>query len=86
MSSMPELTHVLRQLQLPGILGTLEGRNPLPIKEEMTQTDFIGLILEDDIARREPRTVDPAPPQEDRLPQPDYPGRVRFFCVGFELP
>jgi len=52
MNPMPELTPMLKQLRLSGILASLETRNRQAIEEKMAYTDFLGLILQDEIARR----------------------------------
>jgi DNA replication protein DnaC len=43
---------MLKQLRLSGILDSLETRNRQAIEEKMAYTDFLGLILQDEIARR----------------------------------
>jgi len=52
MNPMPELTPMLKQLKLSGILDSLETRNRQAIEEKMAYTDFLGLIVQDEIARR----------------------------------
>jgi len=52
MNPMPELTPMLKQLRLSGILDSLETRNRQAVEEKMAYTDFLGLILQDEIARR----------------------------------
>ena len=52
MNPVPELTPMLKQLRLSGILDSLETRNRQAIEEKMAYTDFLGLILQDEIARR----------------------------------
>ena len=52
MNPMPELTPMLKHLRLSGILDSLETRNRQAIDEKMAYTDFLGLILQDEIARR----------------------------------
>jgi DNA replication protein DnaC len=52
MNPMPELTPMLKQLRLSGILDSLETRNRQAIEEKMAYTDFLGLIVQDEIARR----------------------------------
>jgi DNA replication protein DnaC len=52
MNPMPELTPMLKQLRLSGVLASLETRNRQAIDEKMAYTDFLGLILQDEIARR----------------------------------
>lgn len=52
MNPMPELTPMLKQLRLSGILDSLETRNRQAIEEKMAYTDFLALIVQDEIARR----------------------------------
>lgn len=52
MNPMPELTPMLKQLRLSGILDSLETRNRQAIEAKMAYTDFLGLIVQDEIARR----------------------------------
>lgn len=52
MNPMPELNPMLKQLRLSGILDSLEIRNRQAIEEKMAHTDFLALILQDEIARR----------------------------------
>jgi len=43
---------MLKQLKLSGILDSLETRNRQAIEAKMAYTDFLGLIVQDEIARR----------------------------------
>jgi len=52
MNPMPELTPMLKELKLSGILDTLEIRNRQAIDEKLAHTDFLALLLQDEIARR----------------------------------
>jgi len=52
MSPMPELVPMLKQLRLSGILSFLDLRNRQAIEEKMAYSDFLALILQDEIARR----------------------------------
>ncbi|CAB3733743.1 hypothetical protein LMG27174_06049 [Paraburkholderia rhynchosiae] len=51
---MPSLTH----LRLPGILDTLEARNREAIDRKLAYTDFLTLLIQDEIARRDQRKLD----------------------------
>ncbi len=52
MNPMPELNPLFKQLRLSGMLDSLETRNRQAIEEKMAYTDFLALILQDEIARR----------------------------------
>ena len=52
-----ELIPMLKQLRLSGILDSLEIRNRQAIDEKMAYTDFLALILQDEIARRSQNRV-----------------------------
>jgi DNA replication protein DnaC len=50
---LPSLTPHLKQLRLSGILDSLEARNRQAIEAKLTYTDFLTLLIEDEVARRE---------------------------------
>lgn len=52
MNPMPELTPMLKQLRLSGILDSLELRNRQAVDEKIPYSEFLGLLLQDEIARR----------------------------------
>ena len=54
----PELAPMLKQLRLSGILDSLESRNKQAIHAKMAYTDFLGLLISDEVARREQRKFD----------------------------
>ncbi len=58
MNPMPELTPMLKQLRLSGFLDSLEVRNKQAIDESLSYTDFLGLLLQDETARRASRKLD----------------------------
>jgi|CXWL01.1.fsa_nt_gi DNA replication protein DnaC len=49
----PELTPLLKQLRLSGILATLEARNRQAIDQRLSYVDFLAHLVSDEIARRE---------------------------------
>ena len=49
----PELAPQLKQLRLSGILDSLEARNRQAIDSKLAYTDFLALLISDEIARRE---------------------------------
>ncbi len=55
MNPMPELSPMLKQLRLSGILETLPERNREAIREKLSYSEFLALLIQDEVARREPR-------------------------------
>jgi DNA replication protein DnaC len=55
MNPMPPLESLLKQLRLFGILESLEVRNRQAIESKLAYTDFLALVVQDEIARREQR-------------------------------
>ena len=53
MNPLPELAPQLKQLRLSGILDSLETRNREAIESKMSYPDFLGLLIFDEVARRE---------------------------------
>lgn len=53
MNPMPELTPLLKQLRLSGILESLPARNREAIEKKLSFTDFLALLITDEVARRE---------------------------------
>jgi DNA replication protein DnaC len=49
----PNLTGVLKKLRLSGVLDSLNVRNTEAIKERLAYTEFLSLLLHDEVARRE---------------------------------
>lgn len=58
MHPIPELTPLLKQLRLSGILDSLEARNREAIDRKLAYTDFLGLLIHDEVARREQKKLD----------------------------
>jgi DNA replication protein DnaC len=52
MNPMPELIPMLKQLRLSSILDSLEVRNRQAIEEKLPYTEFLALLVQDEIARR----------------------------------
>ena len=50
---MPELAPLLKRLRLSGILDSLETRNREAVANKIPYTDFLALLIADEIARRE---------------------------------
>lgn len=53
MNPILELTPALKQLRLSGILDSLEARNRQAIDGQLAYTDFLALLIQDEVARRE---------------------------------
>ncbi len=53
MNPIPALTPQLKQLRLSGILDSLEARNRQAIDGRIAYTDFLALLIADEVARRE---------------------------------
>jgi DNA replication protein DnaC len=57
MNPMPELAPMLKQLRLSGILDSLENRNRQAIDKKLAYTDFLALLIQDEVARREQKKL-----------------------------
>ena len=53
MNPVPELAPQLKQLRLSGILDSLEARNRQAIDSKLAFTEFLALLIGDEVARRE---------------------------------
>ena len=54
---MPELAPLLKQLRLSGILDSLEVRNRQAIEDKLAYTEFLALLISDEVARREQKKL-----------------------------
>jgi DNA replication protein DnaC len=52
MNPMPALIPMLKEIRLSGILDSLESRNRQAIEDKLAYTDFLALLLQDEVARR----------------------------------
>ena len=52
MHPIPELIPMLKQLRLSGVLDSLELRNRQAIEEKLAYTDFLAMLIQDEVARR----------------------------------
>src|SRR3989304_1654148 len=50
---MPELAPMLKRLRLSGLLESLPERNRQAIAGKMSHTDFVALLIQDEVERRE---------------------------------
>jgi DNA replication protein DnaC len=57
MNPIPELTPLLRQLRLSGILDSLEARNRFGLDRKLAYTDFLSLLVHDEVARRDQKKL-----------------------------
>ena len=53
MNPIPELAPNLKQLRLSGILDSLESRNRQAIEAKLAYTEFLSLLIHDEVARRD---------------------------------
>jgi DNA replication protein DnaC len=53
MHPIPELVPYLKQLRLSGILDSLDARNRQALDSKLAYTEFLALLIEDEVARRE---------------------------------
>jgi DNA replication protein DnaC len=53
MNPMPEIAPLLKQLRLSGILESLPARNQEAIEKKMAYAEFLALLVQDEVARRE---------------------------------
>ncbi len=54
----PELTPQLKKLRLSGILHTLEQRNREAMERKLAYTEFLALLIQDEVARRDQKKFD----------------------------
>ena len=53
LTPLPELTPILKQLRLSGLLESLETRNREAIENKLTYPEFLALMIQDEAARRD---------------------------------
>ena len=53
LNPIPELAPNLKQLRLSGILDSLEARNRQAIESKLAYTEFLSLLIHDEVARRD---------------------------------
>jgi DNA replication protein DnaC len=61
MNPAPELAPQLKQLRLSGIFESLEARNRQAIEARMAYTDFLALLISDEVAQREQKKFSTRP-------------------------
>lgn len=57
MHPIPELSPSLKQLRLSGILDSLEARNREAIDRKLAYTEFLSLLIHDEVARRDQKKL-----------------------------
>ena len=57
MHPIPELSSLLKLLRLSGILDSLEARNREAIDRKLAYTDFLSLLIHDEVARRDQKKL-----------------------------
>jgi DNA replication protein DnaC len=55
---LPELTPILKQLRLSGLLDSLDTRNREAIEKKLTYPEFLALVIQDEAGRREQKKYD----------------------------
>ena len=58
MNPVPELAPLLKRLRLSGILESLEERHRQAIDKKLPYTDFLALLVQDEVARRDQKKFD----------------------------
>ena len=58
LNPIPELAPQLKLLHLCGILDSLDARNRQAISAKLAYTDFLAMLIGDEVARRESRKFD----------------------------
>ena len=58
MTPLPELTPILKQLRLSGLLESIETRNREAIENKLTYPEFLALMIQDEAARRDQKKYD----------------------------
>jgi len=53
LNPMPELATLLKQLRLSGVLESLATRNREAVEGKLAYTEFLALVIQDEVARRE---------------------------------
>ena len=53
MNAFTELTPMLKTLRLSGMLDSLDARNRQAITEHLAPTEFLTLLIQDELARRD---------------------------------
>ena len=75
----PELTPLLKQLRLSGMTDSLTMRNREAIEHQLSYPDFLALLVQDEVARRDPEKSMPHVCDVPALEHKN-PGKLRSEC------
>jgi DNA replication protein DnaC len=78
MNTIPELIPLLKLLRLSGILDSLEARNREAIDRHLAYTDFLSLLVHDEVARREQKKL------AQRLRRANFRSQKTLECFDFD--
>lgn len=78
MNALPERIPLLKQLRRSGILDSLEARNREAIDRHLAYTDFLGLLIQDEVARREQKKL------AQRLRRANFRSQKTLECFDFD--
>jgi DNA replication protein DnaC len=78
MNTIPELIPLLKLLRLSGILDSLEARNREAIDRQLAYTDFLSLLVHDEVARREQKKL------AQRLRRANFRSQKTLECFDFD--
>ncbi len=78
MNTLPELVPLLKQLRLSGILDSLEARTREAIDRHLAYPDFLGLLLQDEVARRDQNKL------AQRLRRANFRSQKTLECFDFD--
>ncbi len=57
LNPIPELTPLLKQLRLSGMTETLATRNREAIEHQLSHPEFLALLVQDEVARRDQKNM-----------------------------
>jgi DNA replication protein DnaC len=57
MNTFDKMVPQLKSLRMSGLLGTLEVRNRQAVEQQLSYTDFLSLVLQDEYERRESKKL-----------------------------
>ena len=58
MNPAPEIAPMLKRLRFSGILDSLDARNRQAIEKKLPYTEFLALLIQDELARRDQKKFD----------------------------
>jgi hypothetical protein len=81
MNPMPQLETLLKLLRLSGILDSLEARNRQAIESQLAYTDFLSLLVQDEVARRDQRQFAQRLRTKSRRLQPKFVDNLKILFM-----